>query len=410
MNKNKTLAAVLVAVVVVGIAVLRTGGGGYRVSVIVPEAGGTVVGGQVRIAGEPVGSIESIGVVGNAAKLTLSIDKSAYTPLHAGTTADISWNSLLGRRIVDLTPGPSSNPVLRSGTAIASKTERVELDDVAAMLDPKTRGQVQVLVKQLQTTLEPNTTSINTAVKALGPFAQNLGAVLQGVGQDGPAIKALVQQLHQMVGVLASRHDQMAATVRNLDALVAAAVTQDQQLSAALDELPGTVRTASTFFARVPAAVDETIPLLEQLQPAARRLPAVAARLNPVLTDLRPTVGALRPTLVAARSLLAQTPGLLDTGKATLPQLGTALGTLQPAVDYLRPYTPEVIGFLDNWASIFSAKNASGHFGRALIPVSATSFNSNPGLLPPGMQQFEAPLPGSLVGQSWTDAVGDEVH
>ena len=91
-------------------------------------------------------------------------------------------------------------------------------------------------------------------------------------------------------------------------------------------------------------------------------------------------------------------PALFRTAAITdefSPDLETALIQLQPAVSFLRPYTPEIVGFLTNWSSLFAAKNAAGHFGRALIPASVSSFNSNPGILPPFMFQAKAPEPGS---------------
>jgi len=213
-----------------------------------------------------------------------------------------------------------------------------------------------------------------------------------------------------MTQTLSRRDQELAATVQNLSGLVSAAADQQEQIRAALGEVPGTVRAGSDFFSRVPAAIDATIPLLEDLRPATAKLPSVAKNLNPVLNDLRPTVAELRPALQAARTLLGETPDLLDMADATIPGLNDAVTSLLPAVAFLRPYTPEIIGFLSNWTSLFSAKNAAGHFGRAMVPISASMLNDNPGVLPPGMTQDKAPLPGELAGQPWTDANGDGVR
>jgi len=376
----------------------------------VPSAEGAFVGAKAMIAGREVGKVSAVGVEGNAARLTVEIEDDRYTPLHSGTTVHITWNSLIGRREVELVPAPESNPALPSGKVIQSQVERVELDDIVAALDAPTRAKVKKLVHQLDKTLDGNETTLNETLDSAGPFVGALGEVLKGLGQDGPAIRALVTRLHQITSVLSERDREMAATVRNLGDLVSAAADQQEQIATALDEVPSTVEAGNAFFEKVPGAVDETVPLLEDLRPATRQLPAVAARLNPVLADLRPTVAQLRPTLVAVRALLGETPGLLGVGTETVPEVDSALTALQPAVAFLRPYTPEVIGFLTNWASLFSAKNAAGHFGRALIPASVSSFNSNPGIMPPGMFQAEEPPPGSLVDQPWTDANGDQVR
>lgn len=381
----------------------------YELNLLMPSAEGSFVGARAMLAGQEIGRVTDVGVEGDHARVTVAIDDD-HAPLHAGTSARITWNSVIGRRQVELVPGPEANPELPSGKVVDAATERVELDDLVAALDAPTRAKVQRLVKQLQVTLDGNEASLQDTLNSAGPFVQAIGEVIKGVGQDGPAIRKLVTQLHDMTSTLAARDDELAATVTNLRSMVSAAADQQEQISAALAEVPDTVRAGSDFFGRVPAAVDSAIPLLEDLQPATAKLPSVARNLNPVLTDLRPTVAELRPALAAARSLLGVAPGVLDTAHGTVPDLDAAVTALAPAVAFLRPYTPEVIGFLTNWTSLFSAKNAAGHYGRAMVPLSASMLNDNPGVLPPGMTQDKAPLPGELADQPWTDANGDALR
>ena len=400
--------ALVVAAGLVGLKV-ASGEDPYTLDVVTPAADGLVTGSRVHIGGQEVGKVAEISVEGDQARLTLEIDPDR-APLHAGTTVNVRWSSIVGRRYVDLTPGPADNPVLPEGKLLAAKTERVELDDIVKALDEPTRAKVKTLVAQLDTTLDRSDTDLNATLEDAGPFVDALGEVLEGVGKDGGAISTLVSNLHEVTSALTSRDADVAGTIRDLRALVAVAVRQSGQVRAALDEVPATLRTATAFFDKVPGAVDEAVPLLEDLAPAVDKLPSVARRLDPVLRDLRPVVAELRPTLDAADDLLEQTPGLLSIATQTVPDLETALAQLQPAVSFLRPYTPEIIGFLTNWASLFSAKNAAGHFGRALIPASVSSFNSNPGVLPPFMFQAKEPEPGSLIDQPWTDANGDGVR
>ncbi|KRC53796.1 hypothetical protein ASE19_06770 [Nocardioides sp. Root79] len=381
----------------------------YVIDALTPAADGLVTGSVVRIGGQDVGKVADIRVEGDQARLRLEINPDSG-PLHAGTDVHVRWNSVVGRRYVDVEPGPTDNPVLPRGKLVRGTTERVELDDIAAMLDGPTRAKVQQLVGQLDATLRRSDQDLNTTLDQAGPFVKGLGEVLEGVGKDGDAIRSLIANLHEVTAALSTRDADVAGTVTDLRALVGVAVRHADQLRTALDEVPATLTTADSLLSKVPGAVDETVPLLEDLQPAVAKLPSVARRLDPVLQDLRPVVAELRPTLNAVDRLLEQTPGLLKIATQTIPDVQTALTQLQPAVSFLRPYTPELIGFLTNWASLFSAKNAAGHFGRAMIPVSASSFNSNPGILPPGMSQVQEPAPGSLINQPWTDANGDGIR
>lgn len=402
------LALVMAAVVVL----LATSGGTddeYELRLMVPAADGVVAGTPVRIAGREVGEITDVAVKGNAAQLTVTID-DAWAPLRAGTRARIGWNSLLGRREVLLTAGPEDNAALPSGKVVEATTERVELDDIVAALDAPTRRKVRHLVADLEQTIAPNVGTLNETLRTAGPFAEAFGEVLRAVGKDGPAIRRLLTDLRQITSVLAERDTELSTTVTHLTSVLTTAAQQQDQLRTSLDQVSSTIDAGNRLFTGIPGAVDETIPLLEDLRPATDELPAVAARLKPVLRDLRPVVAELRPTLSAARTLLGHTPALLSNATPVLNDLESSLSSVQPAVSFLRPYTPEVIGFLTNWTSLFSAKNSAGHFGRAMIPVSATSFNSNPGVLPPGMTQWQEPVPGQVADQPWSDANGDEIH
>jgi phospholipid/cholesterol/gamma-HCH transport system substrate-binding protein len=136
----------------------------------------------------------------------------------------------------------------------------------------------------------------------------------------------------------------------------------------------------------------------------------VARELGPVLVDLRPTVAELKPTLAALDVLLGRTPTLLSGVDAVVPQLGTAGQSLSPMLSYLRPYTPELAGWLSNWGSAAANYDSNGHYLRAFAQEGATSLNHNPGILPPGVTQHLTRLPGEAEGQPWVDANGSSLR
>lgn len=400
--------ATVVAAAAVGLTALQNEPDGYRLEILMPAADGTYPGGAVTIRGKQVGEITDVGVRDNKALVSVELE-SEEGPLPAGTTARINWDSVIGARVLELLPGPTSNPPLPSGKRITSKIERVELDDVLASLNPATRERLQGVVAQLRHTLEGRETSLNATLRTAGPTVHALGQLMRAVGDDGPAIRELITNLHKVTGTLAQRQNELGRMMADLSRVTSATAAKQRAVRHALAELPDTVRQAGETLGRVPGAVDATVPLLKELRPATRQLPGVARDLSPVLRDLRPTVAMLRPTLADARALLRETPALLDTAHATLPGVNRTVTRLQPAVTFLRPYTPELAGWLSNWTSVF-ASQTSGNYGRALITASATAFNDNPGVLPPGLTQDPRPAPGSIAGQPWTDANGDGIR
>ena len=409
MTLKKILGVLLVAaVVVIGAKATVLKDDPYQVKLLMPSADGTFNGGKVILGGKTIGHITDIGVVDKKAVITADIDKD-YAPLHAGTDARINWESVVGGRAVEILPGPKKNPALRSGQTIVSSYERVELDQILEMLDAPTRKKVQGLVAQLDQTLSENDKGINNTLNAAGPTIEALGEVMRGVGQDGPAIKALVSRLQDVTSVVANKDNDVSATIAHLHRLTAELASRQNSIQQTLNELPSTVSTARVTLDKVPSAVDATIPMLDAIRPATKQLPETARNLSPVLQDLRPTVASLRPTLASAQVLLRSTPSLLDNAHSTLPDVTTAFTTLQPAVSFLRPYTPELTGWLTNWTSLF-ASQTSGNYARLLIPEGATSVVGVHASLPPGTTMDPDPAPGSIAGQPWVDANGDEVR
>lgn len=410
MRLKKILGVGLVAaLVLVGAqATFVKSGDPYEVRLLMASADGTFDGGKVLLGGKTIGHITDIGVVDKKAVITATIDKD-YAPLHAGTDARINWESVVGGRAVEILPGSKENPALASGQTIVSSYERVELDQILEMLDAPTRGKVQGLVARLDETLSSSDKDINSTLNAAGPTIKTLSEVMRGVGQDGPAIKALVSRLQDMTRVLANKDNDVSATIAHLHRLTTELASRQNSIQQTLEELPSTVSEARVTLDKVPRAVDATIPMLDALRPATKQLPETAHNLSPVLQDLRPTVASLRPALDSAQVLLQSTPSLLDSTHATLPDVTTAFTTLHPAVSYLRPYTPELTGWLTNWTSLF-ASQTSGNYARLLIPEGATSVVGVHPSLPPGTTMDAEPDPGSIAGQPWVDANGDEVR
>lgn len=396
------------ALVAAGLGVVR-GGDDYTVAVVLPAATNLVPGSEVEIHGATAGKVTSLDTRDGKAVVTVALTDD-YAPLHDGTTARISYKALLGERILELMPGKADANALRDGALVEGSVDRVELDQVLAALDKPTRERLQSLLDRLSTTLDGKEDDVRSTLQTLGPAVQALGQVLEAVGTDGPAIRKLVTRLANLVTTLDQHDSDVASTVSDLRTATATIAANREQLGKALDDLPETLRTARATLGDVPETVDQASPLLRALQPGIEQLPSVSKRLEPVLRDLRPTIAALRPTLASVRSLLGTTPALLDGADSVLPQADQVLGGLGPALTYLRPYTPELMGWLSNWGSAAANYDSNGHYLRAFVQEGTTSLVNNPGILPPGVTRHLSRLPGESEGQPWTDAHGSEMQ
>ena len=146
-GRTAAVAALVVAVVAVGI-ILLSGGSGYQVTAIFENASQIVTGDQVEVAGNTVGSVSKIALTPDGrAELTLTINSSQFTPLPRSTQAIIRQPGLssVAARYVDLNLGSASGATIPSGGTISQTNTQseVDLDQLFNALDAKTRKALQ---------------------------------------------------------------------------------------------------------------------------------------------------------------------------------------------------------------------------------------------------------------------------
>lgn len=395
--------AVVTLLVGLGVVIARQESA-YELKLVVPSAAQLTVGSPVWIDGAEVGGVTRLEERDGKAIVTVDLP-GADVPLHDGTTTRIEWKSVLGERVVTVYPGPAQNAPIPSGALYEAHSAQIEVDQVLAALDAPTRDRLNSLLQGLNRTLDGREADLQATLRSAGPAVQALGEILHAVGRDGPAIRAVVTQLHEVTAPLAQRQTAIADVVGDLTALTGAVAAEQDQLRDGLRELPATLDTARATLDKVAPASSATVPLLNDVRPATERLPSIAADLSPVMRDLEPVVAQLRPTLEAAQHLLELSPGLLDTGHDVIPEVRSALDGYQPALHFLRPYTPELAGWLTSWGQGFAGYNADSHVWALGLAGGLGEVNEHPALLP-GERVRDEPAPGELVGQPWTDAHG----
>jgi phospholipid/cholesterol/gamma-HCH transport system substrate-binding protein len=397
--------AVVIAVVVT--LLVASARGSYRVTAVMPAGNpNLIVGSPIYIDGFRKGKIDDIQPQNNRAVVTVSLD-SDVAPLHQGAFMDVKWEALVGERLLFIQDGPRNSPEVPDGARVAGKfPEPTEISDVLSALDPKTLQHLGPLVNRLQTTVGGHENDVRQTAQTAGPALQAVGNVLRGVGSDGPAINDLARNLNELMARVNSRNGDVRDVVQQLSQTTHDTAQQRQNLDAALKKLPNTLHDANSTLHDVPGVTDKASPLLDDLRGATNHLPSVSNNLAPLLTDLRPAVQQLNPTLRDASSLLNDTPGLLDTGHATVPGVNNVAHSYMPALEFLRPYTPEAAGFLTTWGSAGQNFDANGRYMRIFAQAGGTSVDANPGASVPGVTKNSRPAPGSNSELAGADGEG----
>jgi phospholipid/cholesterol/gamma-HCH transport system substrate-binding protein len=210
------------------------------------------------------------------------------------------------------------------------------------------------------------------------------------------------------VTTLANRRDDLSALISNLNTTMGAIGSQKVALADALQRLPDFMRRSNTTFVNLRAALNDVDPLVNASKPVAKKLKPFLDQLQPLLHDLKPTVADLRSIVRrpgAANDLIELTKSFgplaseaLDTKSRSIdfgggPQdLGQTDGAFPtsvkafkdatPLIAFGRPYTPDFLGWFDDFSTTGSY-DALGGISRTQVVFNATTpENGIPAVIP----------------------------
>ncbi len=406
MRRLPLLALGLVAVLAV--VVLWPGGGAHEVRAAFSDANNVVRGLDVRMAGRRVGSVRRVETRDGHALVTLSVDR---WPLRAGTRARIRFGPTAGytARYVELLPGPAGGPSLPDGALLGLDATQapVELDDVLRTFDASGRRRLGDALTAVDGTLSGTGPWIGRGLDASGAALTTLAGVLQQLDARPGALERTVGGGSRTLGTLAAHRRQVSGTVSGLAATLDELAAQRVPLAATLRALPASLRDVRLTLARTDRSVAGLSRLTGALAPGARELRRTArpvallvASLDVVAPQLRSTLQRLTPASRPIARLLAEAVPVLG-------QLRTISASATPMLACVRPYGPELAGFLATWAGFGKNYDALGHYARAELQLSPFTSNST-GLKPsqvagvlPGLSYAMPRAPGMNAGEPW---------
>jgi phospholipid/cholesterol/gamma-HCH transport system substrate-binding protein len=387
--------ALALAVVFVVWLLLFRGDGGTEYTLLFQNAGQLVRDDDVQVAGRRVGSVREIELTDdNQAAVKIAVQEP-YAPLRDGTQAVIRLTSLSGvaNRYIALTSGPGDADELPEGATLTaeSTTDVVDLDQIFNTLDERTRGDLADVIKGFATQYEGKGEEAGESAKYLNPVLSASRRLVGQVTEDESTLTRFLVNSSRAATTIAERRDELADLVGNANATAAAIGDENAALARALGLLPTTLRRANTTFVNLRATLDDLDVLVAASKPATKDL-------APFLRELRPLVQAARPTIrdlrIAVRrpgpdnDLVEATRKMPALQRAATPAFRDgrqALVRLQPVLEFVRPYTPDLVGWFRDFGQGASNYDANGHFARIQPMFNAFQFADNPagGLLTP---------------------------
>lgn len=249
---------------------------------------GLAPGDKVRIAGVPVGAVESVEINDdNLAAVEFTVD-TKHT-LFEGTKATVRYQNLVGDRYLELFDGAGSiTPLLDGGSLPVENTSpALDLDLLLGSFKPllKSLNPAQVnklseaLVQVFQgqggtlVSLLGSTSSFTNTLadrdQLIGDVINNLNDVLGTINDRGDQFRSTLDQLQQLISGLAQDSDPIGAAIPKM-----ATATGDlaQLLQGARPPLQSTIAEANRLATQLNMGEDDINWVLERLPESYRKL------------------------------------------------------------------------------------------------------------------------------------------
>ncbi|MEA2170803.1 MAG: phospholipid/cholesterol/gamma-HCH transport system substrate-binding protein [Solirubrobacteraceae bacterium] len=386
---------------------------GHTLVLTVPEANAVIPGQQVTAGGEVIGRVNDVKALngGRAAELDLGIS-TGHWPIPQGSTFDIRWGGTVAslNRRVQVTMGAKDAPPYTDRARVPESDVSVpaEFDQIIDTFDAKSRQGVKDALDNTGPALKASEPGLEGTLTN-GPGAvEEVAYVLRDLTADRAALDTALKSTSNVVAAINRSNPSFGQLLDGAAGTFDAVADSEANLKTTLSRLPAALDRVKEF--SVP--IDETLvhagELTDKLGPGIQQLREIARPLDGVLASLRAIGPDAIATLRTAQANAPQITRLLDTVTTVSPRLTSTLNKLNPQLDCLRPYTPELNGLLMTWGDFLSYRDQTDRILRAqvqnFLPAGDNTIPYTPAeakqLFPDLRYGFPRP-PGYLAGQPW---------
>jgi phospholipid/cholesterol/gamma-HCH transport system substrate-binding protein len=339
---------------------------GYRVSIAFPRSFALAEESDVRISGVEVGHVVSLGPDSEGkTRATIEI-AGRYAPIRSNMHAILRQKTLLGETYVQLIPEDQHAPYLRDGGQLPeSQVEpSVTLDDILSAFNPKTRRDFQIWQESVAEGINGRGEGINASFAQLEPFVASANKLVTLLDEQEGAVRALVHNTGVVFNALASRDHQLEGSIVNGERTFHAAAEASQAWAAAFRVLPSFEHNSTVALKETDKFAAIANPYFEEFQVTERQLAALLSAAKPFTPEFNAFLTKLGPLTASAKIGL---PDMTKALKLTVPILENfrpVLHNLDPFLQYLGEYVPELQSFFANITAATQASEPSADLGK----------------------------------------------
>jgi phospholipid/cholesterol/gamma-HCH transport system substrate-binding protein len=392
--------ALIAAVIVVGAGAAAFGPSSsngsnpppYLVRAIFDDAAFAVSGEDVRIAGAPVGSIQSLDVTHNLkAAVTIAITDHRFTPFYANATCAIRPQSLIGEKFVDCDPGTSGAqalPKIKSGPGsgsyylpVTQTRSPIDSDIVQNISQQPVRESLALIINEFGTALGARGSDLNAVIHRANPALGYTDQVFQILARQSRALAQLADDSQAVLAPLARDRQSITNFIVQANTTSVASAQRAADIARTFQLFPSFLRQLRPLMADLGSLADQGTPLMTDLGRAASALGRQFVNLTPFasaarksLIDLGAASAQSQPALLATQPLANH---LLALGNATRPA-ANLLDTLTASLDKTGAIE-QLMALLFKGASAANGFDSLGHYLRTQLQAgSCTGFASTP--------------------------------
>jgi phospholipid/cholesterol/gamma-HCH transport system substrate-binding protein len=243
-------ATVVLALVALGLWVVRPGPRMITITAEFSEAPGLFVGNHVEVLGIPVGRVTSVQP--NPSGVSVRMAVRASQPIPAGAQAILMAPDVVNDRFVQLNPAYDGGPRLASGAVIPTDRTGLPvsvdqvfdtLDELAKALGPhgaNAHGALSTLIARLAKALGGNGSNLHDAIV-------EASHALAGVSSNPQQLTTLLDNLGQLTQAAAKNTDSYDSFALDLSSVSSSLASDDGDIAKALSDLQALLANLTTF-------------------------------------------------------------------------------------------------------------------------------------------------------------------
>jgi ABC-type transporter Mla subunit MlaD len=327
---------------------------------------------NVRISGVDIGHVVALKP-GKDGRTHATIEVAGrYAPLRSDMHAMLRQKTLLGETYIQLIPQTAHGSASTAsflpdkGQLPNSQVEpAVTLDGLLEAFDPKTRRDFQVWQQALAEGINGRGEQINASLATLEPFVESANRLVGVLASQEGAVRALVHNTGVVFDALAGRDHQLEALIVSAERTFHAAAEGSQAWAGAFRALPTFERNSRVALKELDTFAADASPFLDQFRPAERALTPLLTAVKPFAPEFNGFLTSLGPLTKAAKRGLPDTKKFLDLTVPQLENFRPVLHNLDPFLQYLGEYVPELQAFFANFTASTQAHGLNANVPNA---------------------------------------------